>query len=134
MWILALAVVTLALSLGSIVHRLVQVPTLRKIRPTAMEISGEVIDNTSTSSGNAGAYYSTPVVRYYVDGKRYEAEIANPVFRRPAAVGTSMTILVSPHHPFSPMDPYGGMGSGMRGKFLVAALGVALLVLGIVRL
>jgi hypothetical protein len=134
MWILAVAVLVLVASVGSIACRLAQGPTLRKIRPTALEVSGEVVGRSSISSGNAGAYYSTPVVRYYINGKSHEAPIANPVFRRPAEVGTSMTILVSPDHPSTPMDPYAGMGSIMRGNLLLASLGVLLLVWGIVRL
>ncbi|MQY36670.1 hypothetical protein SRB17_46720 [Streptomyces sp. RB17] len=101
--------------------------TLRQIRPTALELSAEVIGNTATQSGKPGAYFLTPVVRYSIDGKRYETEIANASFGRPADVGSSMTVLVSPDHPYSPMDPYGGLGGTLRGAIVTAVLSTLLL-------
>ncbi|MGW7528410.1 DUF3592 domain-containing protein [Streptomyces sp. NPDC054783] len=102
--------------------------TLRQIRPTALELQAEVIGNNATQSGNRGAYFLTPVVRYYVDGKRYETEVANASSGRAADVGSSMTVLVSPDHPYSPMDPYGGLGATLRGAIVTAVLSTLLLV------
>ncbi|WP_225835058.1 hypothetical protein [Streptomyces sp. NK08204] len=102
--------------------------TLRQIRPTALELSAEVIDNRATESGKPGAYLLTPVVRYHIDGKRYEAEIANASFGRPADLGSSMTVLVSLDSPYSPMDPYGGLGATLRGAIFTAVLSTLLLV------
>ena len=100
--------------------------TLPQIRSAALELSAEVIGNSAARSGKPGAYFLTPVVRYYIDGKRYEAEIANATFGRPTDVGSSMTILVSPDSPYSPMDPYGGLGATLRGAIITAVLSTLL--------
>ncbi|UXY28158.1 DUF3592 domain-containing protein [Streptomyces sp. HUAS TT20] len=126
-WVLVTAGVLMA-SLVTMARELRQNVTLRQIRPTALELSGEVIDNSATSSGKPGAYFLTPVVRYYIDGKRYEAEIVNATFGRPADVGSSMTVLVSPESPYSPMDPYGGLGATLRGAISTGVLSTLLLV------
>ncbi|MER6072901.1 DUF3592 domain-containing protein [Streptomyces sp. NPDC001817] len=132
-WLLVTSGVLVA-SLVSMARELRQNVTLRQVRPTALELSAEVIDNSATRSGKPGAYFLTPVVRYYVDGKRHEAEIANPSFGRPADVGSSMTVLVSPDHPYSPMDPYGGLGATLRGTLVTAVLSTLLLVWQVVLL
>ncbi|MGW3173405.1 hypothetical protein [Streptomyces sp. NPDC001153] len=115
-------------SLATMAHELRQNVTLRQIRPTALELQAEVIDHSATQSGKPGAYFLTPVVRYFIDGKRYETELANASSGRPADVGSSMTVLVSPDHPYSPMDPYGGMGATLRGAIVTAVLSTLLLV------
>ncbi|MEU5538977.1 hypothetical protein [Streptomyces sp. NPDC020362] len=92
---------TLVASLVTIARELCRNVTLRQVRPTAIELSAEVIGNSATRSGKPGAYILPPVVRYYVDGKRHETEIANPAFGRPVDVGSSMTVLVSPDSPYS---------------------------------
>ncbi|WP_316741466.1 hypothetical protein [Streptomyces sp. MK7] len=102
--------------------------TLRQIRPTALEVSAEVVGDRATRSGKPGAYFLTPVVRYHIDGKRYEAEIANATYRRPADVGSFTTVLVSPDFPYSPMDPYGGLGATLRGALVTAVLSTLLLI------
>jgi hypothetical protein len=126
-WVLVTAAVLVA-SLVTMARELRRNVTLRQIRPTALELSAEVIDNSATSSGKPGAYFLTPVVRYYIDGKRYESEIVNATYGRPADVGSSMTVLVSPDSPYSPMDPYGGLGATLRGAVITGVLCTLLLV------
>lgn len=125
-WLLVTAGVLVA-SLVTMARELRQNVMLRQVRPTALELSAEVIGNRATRSGKPGAYFLTPVVRYHIDGKRYEAEIANASFGRPAETGSSMTVLVSPGHPYSPMDPYGGLGATLRGAIVTAVLSALLL-------
>ncbi|MCD9878404.1 DUF3592 domain-containing protein [Streptomyces guryensis] len=125
-WLLVTAGLLVA-SLVTMVRELRQGMTLRQIRPTALELSAEIVDNRATGSGKPGAYFLTPVVRYYIDGRRYEAGIANASFGRPAEIGSSMTVLVSPDSPYSPMDPYGGLGATLRGAIVTAVLCTLLL-------
>ncbi|MEW2158500.1 DUF3592 domain-containing protein [Streptomyces sp. NPDC007189] len=101
--------------------------TLRQIRRRALNLPAEVIGNSAAASGKPGAYFLTPVVRYRIDGKRYEAEIVNASYGRPADAGSSMTVLVSPDSPYSPMDPHGGLGATLRGALVTAALSTLLL-------
>ncbi|WP_405780338.1 hypothetical protein [Streptomyces sp. NBC_00859] len=128
MMFVTLTALMLLSSIGTIASKLRRNMTLRRMRPHAIELSGEVIDNSATRSGKAGAYFLTPVVRYYINGKRYESDISNPVFNQPVAVGSWMTILVSPDNPYSPMDPYGGLGSMMRSAIFTTAVSALLFV------
>ncbi|MFE7859205.1 DUF3592 domain-containing protein [Streptomyces sp. NPDC057403] len=132
-WVLVTAGVLVA-SLVTVVRELRDHVTLRRIRPTARELQAEIVDHRATRSGRPGAYFLTPVVRYVLDGRRYEAGIANASFGRPAEVGSAMTVLVSPDSPYSPMDPYGGLGATLRGALVTAVLSAALLVWGIATL
>lgn len=126
-WLLVTAGV-LVMSLVTIVRERTRNVTLRQIRPTALELSAEVIGSSASDSGKPGAYLLTPVVRYFLDGRRYEAELANSDFGRPVEVGSSMTVLVSPHSPYTPLDPYGGLGARLRGALATAVLSTLLLV------
>lgn len=125
-WLVVTAGV-LGVSLVTMVRELREGVTLRQIRPTALELQAEIVDNRATGSGKPGAYFLTPVVRYHIDGKRYEAGIANASFGRPAEIGSSMTVLVSPDNPYSPLDPYGGLGATLRGAVVTAVLCTLLL-------
>ncbi|RPF31817.1 DUF3592 domain-containing protein [Streptomyces sp. TLI_185] len=126
-WLVVTAGLLVA-SLVTMVRELRQGLTLRQIRPAALEMQAEVVDNRATRSGRPGAYFLTPVVRYYIHGKRYEAGIANASFGRPVEIGSSMTVLVSPESPYSPMDPYGGPGATLGGAIVTAVLSTLLLV------
>ena len=118
----------LVASLVTMVRELRQGVTLRQIRPTALEMQAEVVDNRAARSGRPGAYFLTPVVRYSIDGKFYEAGIANASFGRPVEIGSSMTVLVSPESPYGPIDPYGGLGATLGGAIVTAVLCTLLLV------
>ena len=126
-WLVVTAALLVA-SLVTMVRELRQGVTLRQIRPTALAMQAEVVDHRATRSGKPGAYFLTPVVRYCIDGRRYEAGIANASFGRPAEIGSSMTVLVSPDFPYSPMDPYGGLGATLGGAIVTAVLCTLLLV------
>ena len=63
----------------------------------------------------------TPVVRYYLNGRTYEASVLN---RSDAVeVGTHLDLLVDPGDPYQPIARYGG---DSVFAFAIAVTGVAL--------
>jgi hypothetical protein len=104
-----------------------------KARRFGVELQAEVVDNRAGASGQRGTYRLTPVVRYHLEGRSYEADILNPS-GAPGEKGTSMTILVNAERPYEPYDRYRDVGSAVLGVLAVLALNVALLILAISRL
>lgn len=98
-----------------------------RVRRSGVEISADVVGNDASPSPNQNAYHLNPVVRYHVDGRAYEAAVCNPGSR--GHVGSGMTILVHPDHPYAPYDRYGGIGTRSRNLVLLFACTVALFVL-----
>lgn len=48
-----------------------------RARRSGVHVQAEVVDNDTAPTMNAGQYYVTPVVRYHIDGRRYEAALVN---------------------------------------------------------
>jgi hypothetical protein len=103
---------------------------LRRVRRGGVQSTAEIVDVSTRGSSKPGAYYMTPIVRYHLGGKVYEAEVVNAQMDRPQ-VGSSMTVVVSPEFPWTPMDPYGGLGATLRGAIVGAVLSVGMLALAI---
>lgn len=100
-------------------------------RRTGVELQAEVVDNrASPSNRSKGTYYLTPVIRYHLAERSYEAAVVN-ASSIPRDRGDFMTVVVSPDSPYEPYDRYQGMGAAARGSllFFVLAIGLVLLTL-----
>jgi hypothetical protein len=97
-----------------------------RARRTGVELQAEVIDNDAKPTTDSGQYYLTPVVRYSIQGRTYEAELVN-ASGLPGSRGSFMTIVVNPARPYEPYDRYQGMGATSRGWVLMFLIGTALL-------
>jgi hypothetical protein len=97
-----------------------------RARRAGVELRAEVVDNDAQPAMSAGQYYLTPVVRYAIEGRTYEAGLVN-ASGLPGSRGSSMTIVVDPARPYEPYDRYQGMGATARGWVLMFLIGIALL-------
>lgn len=95
-----------------------------RVRRRGVRLQADVVDNYTSPTGNRNSYFLTPVVQYRLDGRSYKAELCNPGGGR-GSVGSSMTVMVHPDHPYAPFDRYGGMGTRSRNLLLLFALTVA---------
>lgn len=98
-----------------------------RARRTGVQLQAEVVDNDTRPTVNAGQYYVTPVVRYHLEGRSYQAALVN-ASGLPGARGTAMTVVVDPARPYEPYDRYQGMGAASRGWVLGFLMGTASLV------
>lgn len=105
-----------------------------RARRGGAELQAEVVDNRATPSNRArGAYYLTPVVRYHLDGRSYEAAVVNAP-SAPRNRGDFMTVIVSPGNPYEPYDRYQWMGPGARAGLVCFVLATALLLVAVAEL
>lgn len=98
-----------------------------RARRQGVQLSAEVRSNDATSTGRTGTYYLTPVVRYHLNGRWYEAKLVNPS-GQPADPGGSMVVVVHPEHPYEPYDRYQGMGTAARNAMLALPVGILLVI------
>ena len=106
----------------------------QRAKRQGVELQAEVMDNAPSPSGNKGAYYLTPVVRYRLEGHTYTAELANASATPGIARGSGVTIVVHPDHPYEPFDRFGGMGAMARGSLLFLPLSLVLVAMAAARL
>lgn len=130
---LVFAVVLMAVSTVGALRAGTREAGFLRARRGGVELQAEVVDIDASPAPNRGSYFLTPVVRYHLDGHRYEAELVNPS-GTPGARGSAMTIVVSPDHPYAPYDRYGGMGGAARGWLMLFALSLVVLVMALVEL
>jgi hypothetical protein len=94
-----------------------------RVRRRGVQLQADVVDNDASSANNQNSYYLTPVVRYRLNGRAYQAALCN-ANGGAGRVGGGMTVLVDPVHPYAPYDRYGGIGTRSRNLLLLFALGV----------
>lgn len=133
MYFLVFACVLLAVSTVGAVRAAVREAGFLRARRGGVELQAEVLDIDAKRAPNSGSYFLTPVVRYHLDGHRYEAELVNSSGAS-GSRGSAMTIVVSPDHPYEPYDRYGGMGGAARGWLMLFALALAVLAMALVAL
>ena len=124
MFFVVFSSVFLIVGIGAAVKAFTGEAAFIRVRRHGVELQADVVDNESSPGGNQNAYHLTPVVRYHVNGRAYKAALRNASGGR-GFVGSSMTIVVHPDHPYAPYDRRGGMGTQSRNLLLLFALTVA---------
>jgi hypothetical protein len=114
-----LSAVGTLIALVGLVRAMINEAGFLRARRSGMELQAEVTGNGSSPVGSGNAQVFTPVVRYAIEGRTYQAEVANS---SGIAGSGSMTIVVNPEHPRVPYDRYGGLGRAGRGSIAVFAL------------
>ncbi|WP_290118992.1 DUF3592 domain-containing protein [Actinomadura sp. DC4] len=105
-----------------------------RARRTGAELQAQVVDTLASPSRRAaGTYDVTPIVRYHLGERTYEATIVN-ASSVPQERGDSMTVVVSEDSPYEPYDRYQGMGAKARGSFALFALAVVVLLMALAAL
>ena len=125
LFVLLSAAVCLAGAIGTVKAASREAGFLRA-RRTGVQLQAEIVDNDTQPTLNAGQYYVTPVVRYHLDGRSYEAAVVN-ASGTPGTRGSAMTLVVDPARPYEPYDRYQGMGAASRGWVLAFLMGAVML-------